>query len=92
MKFSGYITAQFEGGNLETEYNWGSLSGLATNTLPGTGNTASPFPLNGIPNYPGTTIPITINPVTGDNWGDTAPDPAHSGCEQSLSAEYDLLS
>ena len=26
VKFSGYITAQFEGGNLETEYNWGTVA------------------------------------------------------------------
>ena len=26
MKFSGYITAQFEGGNLNTQYNRGSIN------------------------------------------------------------------
>jgi len=26
VKFSGYITAQFEGGNLNTQYNWGSIN------------------------------------------------------------------
>src|SRR5260370_12374436 len=26
VKLSGYITAQFTGGNLNTEYNWGSTS------------------------------------------------------------------
>jgi hypothetical protein len=26
VKFSGYITAQFEGGNLNTQYSWGSLA------------------------------------------------------------------
>jgi hypothetical protein len=26
VKFSGYITAQFTGGNLETQYNWGSVA------------------------------------------------------------------
>jgi hypothetical protein len=26
VKFSGYVTAQFTGGNLNTQYNWGSLS------------------------------------------------------------------
>src|SRR5208283_55811 len=25
VKFSGYITAQFEGGNLNTQYTWGSI-------------------------------------------------------------------
>ena len=29
VKFSGYITAQFEGGNLETEYNWGTVAQAA---------------------------------------------------------------
>ena len=26
VKFSGYITAQFEGGNLNTQYNFGSIN------------------------------------------------------------------
>ena len=26
VKFSGYITAQFKGGNLNTQYNWGSIA------------------------------------------------------------------
>ncbi len=30
VKFSGYITAQFEGGNLDTQYNWGSLTDAIT--------------------------------------------------------------
>ncbi len=30
VKFSGYITAQFEGGNLETEYNWGTVDNAVT--------------------------------------------------------------
>jgi hypothetical protein len=30
VKFSGYITAQFEGGNLNTQYNWGSIASAAT--------------------------------------------------------------
>src|SRR5271163_1271697 len=29
VKFSGYITAQFEGGNLNTQYNYGSISDAA---------------------------------------------------------------
>ena len=29
MKFSGYITAQFEGGNLSTQYNWASYGAVA---------------------------------------------------------------
>ena len=37
VKFSGYITAQFEGGNLETEYNWGTVAHAATSI----GNTAT---------------------------------------------------
>jgi len=32
VKFSGYITAQFEGGNLNTQYNFGSISDLTTTT------------------------------------------------------------
>ena len=30
VKFSGYMTAQFEGGNLTTQYNWGSIGDAAT--------------------------------------------------------------
>jgi len=30
VKFSGYITAQFEGGNLTTQYNYGSIGDAAT--------------------------------------------------------------
>jgi hypothetical protein len=30
VKFSGYLTAQFEGGNLNTQYNYGSISDAAT--------------------------------------------------------------
>ena len=29
VKFSGYITAQFEGGNLNTQYNFGSIAARA---------------------------------------------------------------
>ena len=32
VKFSGYLTAQFEGGNLNTQYNFGSISDLTTTT------------------------------------------------------------
>jgi hypothetical protein len=30
VKFSGYITAQFEGGNLNTQYGWGTLDNALT--------------------------------------------------------------
>ena len=30
VKLSGYITAQFEGGNLNTQYNYGSIEDAAT--------------------------------------------------------------
>jgi hypothetical protein len=36
VKLSGYITGQFEGGNLNTQYNWGAISNAAeaaSNTL-----------------------------------------------------------
>ena len=32
VKFSGYITAQVEGGNLNNQYTWGSISQLTTTT------------------------------------------------------------
>ena len=30
VKFSGYMTAQFEGGNLTTQYNWGTVANAVT--------------------------------------------------------------
>jgi porin-like protein len=41
VKFSGYITAQFEGGNLNDQFNWGSISSLTTST-PTTAVVATP--------------------------------------------------
>ena len=46
MKFSGYITGQFEGGNLSTQYNWGSISncdddGRTTTVTTTTGGTVT---------------------------------------------------
>jgi hypothetical protein len=32
VKFSGYLTGQVEGGNLNTQYTWGSISNLTTTT------------------------------------------------------------
>src|ERR1700734_4243336 len=32
VKFSGYLTAQVEGGNLNTQYNYGSIADLTTST------------------------------------------------------------
>ena len=32
VKFSGYLTAQVEGGNLNTQYTYGSISQLTTTT------------------------------------------------------------
>jgi Porin subfamily len=45
VKLSGYMTAQFEGGNLNTQYNYGSLANAAT----ALGNPVV---------FPGTTIPV----------------------------------
>ena len=63
VKFSGYITAQFEGGNLNNEYNWGSISSLtATPTAAATtGVTAVP------PLAAGSTVPVTgaSSPIPG---------------------------
>jgi len=43
VKLSGYITAQFVGGNLNTQYNWGSTGDaiLATSAIPLTPNAAN---------------------------------------------------
>jgi hypothetical protein len=65
VKLSGYITAQFTGGNLSTQYNWGSLSQLTNPASLGG------LPLTGVPNFPGTHIPISNNPLTGQAWTDT---------------------
>ncbi len=51
MKISGYVSAQFVGGNLNTQYNWGSFNQfntavLNTNFLYGTGY-ATTFPVDG---------------------------------------------
>jgi hypothetical protein len=59
VKFSGYITAQFEGGNLNDQYNWGSVSSLTAAGL----TTAS-----GPVTFPGSTAGTTVTgsvPVTG---------------------------
>ena len=45
VKFSGYITAQFEGGNLSTQYNFGSIADAVS---------AAGFPAT----FPGTGVPI----------------------------------
>ncbi|MGB7973813.1 MAG: porin, partial [Roseiarcus sp.] len=44
VKFSGYITAQFTGGNLETQYNYGSVGDLFTSGTPGVGPTITGVP------------------------------------------------
>jgi Porin subfamily len=56
MKVSGYITAQFEGGNLNTQYNWGSISSLSAPT--GAASTLA---------VPGGTVPVTATsaPIAG---------------------------
>ena len=52
VKFSGYVTAHFEGGNLNTQYNWGSISSLttggaiATTLLPGVPAAIAGLPAN----------------------------------------------
>ena len=48
VKFSGYITAQFEGGNLQTQYNYGSLYTAGVLNPAGTAAAAS-FVALGIP-------------------------------------------
>ena len=44
LKISGYVTAQFVGGNLNTEYNYGTVGSLFTGGLPGVG-----APITGVP-------------------------------------------
>ncbi len=44
LKISGYVTAQFVGGNLNTEYNYGTVGDLFTGGLPGVG-----APITGVP-------------------------------------------
>ena len=51
VKFSGYITAQFEGGNLNTQYNYGSI-GAFYSTLPATSPIAAVLaPYVGTPGF-----------------------------------------
>jgi Porin subfamily len=58
VKFSGYITAQFEGGNLETEYNWGSGSDLAPTSKPGSTTVLSTTGVQVPVTVPGVATPI----------------------------------
>ncbi len=44
MKISGYVSAQFVGGNLNTQYNYGTVGNLFTGGLPGVG-----APITGVP-------------------------------------------
>ena len=44
LKLSGYITGQFVGGNLNTEYNYGQIGNLFTGGAPGVG-----APITGVP-------------------------------------------
>jgi hypothetical protein len=53
VKISGYITAQFVGGTLNTEYNWGSMS-----TLTGTVDSITGAPLVTVPAAVPGTSPI----------------------------------
>jgi hypothetical protein len=50
VKFSGYMTGQFEGGNLTTQYNWGSINNAITAI--GTANPALSAALSAIPAGP----------------------------------------
>jgi hypothetical protein len=52
VKFSGYITAQFTGGNLNTQYNWSTVNNFVTALT----NPASPV------TFPGLTAFLTANP------------------------------
>ena len=79
VKFSGYITAQFTGGNLETQYNYGSVGDLFTSGTPGVGPTI-------------TGVPAAAAGALGDaGWNRQSQHPARSACSQRGSAEYDLL-
>jgi hypothetical protein len=44
MKLSGFITGQFVGGNLSTEYNYGQVGNLFTGGAPGVGATITGVP------------------------------------------------
>ena len=68
MKFSGYMTAQFEGGNLNTQYNYGSLANAATalgepTFFPGTKiPVAGTFPVH---RRPASTSACSLRPARG---------------------------
>ncbi len=70
VKFSGYITAQFEGGNLNTQYTWGSIQTAVAAAgypafLPGTS-----VPIGGSPS---TTVSVTPPTTTGAGGGVSTP-------------------
>jgi hypothetical protein len=60
VKFSGYLTAQVEGGNLNTQYTWGSISQLTTTTA---GTVLVPTSAGGSVSVPSGTS--TIAGITG---------------------------
>jgi hypothetical protein len=59
VKFSGYITGQFEGGNLNTQYTWGSISNLTTTTAGTTTVTTTTGGTVTVPSGTSTTTGIT---------------------------------
>src|SRR5271165_1032716 len=70
VKFSGYITAQFTGGNLNTQYNFGSIAAASTAAgypafIPGTSIAVG--------GSPGTTTTITPPTTTGAGGGVSTP-------------------
>src|SRR5665213_1314244 len=49
VKLSGFITAQFVGGNTNTQYNWGGVGDLFTGGSVGAGVPVSGAPIIGVP-------------------------------------------
>ena len=98
VKFSGYLTAQVEGGNLNTQYTYGSISQLTTTTA---GTVLVPTSGGGtvsVPSGTSTIAGITRHQPVG-NRGDPGfhpvefpAQPARARCGQHPEREHAILS
>ena len=79
MKLSGFVTAQFVAGNLNNEYNYGSIGNLFTGGFPGAG-----APITG--------VPVGAAGAHSARRDRQSQHPARSACREPRSAEHELLS
>ena len=90
VKFSGYITAQFEGGNLSTQYNNGSMATFSAVTGIGAGTPR----VTGTVRHRSGPATVTVVPPgpRGVSLRRHAAHPACAHCGQPSVEEHDLLS